>query len=258
MALRDLIRSVFVARFARIFAVSCGMAGLAGNFAAVTAVIQREGMFPQRGRAPGLVGVTVFATRAKESSVDGRFFMAGNTQRRCAAELIVLVAVLALQVVVFSIEGKYYLVVKAMQAVDPIMANQALCAVLLNVFIHKRCIVVAVTVLARLRVKRKLLPGMAGGAQQGRLVVIHGMHVERKFSETVVKCNVINFGRTPIKGRMTGCTVGAEHSCVTFGLFMAGGTVCFCISKGIRGVALFTYQGAVFTCQGKTGKGMVK
>ena len=182
-----------MARFARIFAVSRGMTGLAGDFTAVTAMIQRESMFPQRGWTPGLVGVAVFAARAKETGMDGRFFMAGNTQRRCTAELIVLVAVLALQVAVLSIERKYHLVVKTVQAVHPVMANQTVCAVLLNVFIHKSCIMVAVTVLARLRVKGKLLPGVAGRTQQRRLVVIYGMHVERKFSEAVVKGNVIIF-----------------------------------------------------------------
>ena len=164
MALRDLIRGVFVARLARIFAVGCRMAGLAGNFTAIAAVIQGKSMFPQGSRAPALVGVAIIAARAEEPGMDGRFLVASNTLRRCTAELIVLVTVRALQVGMLSVERKYHLVIKTMQAVHPVMANQAVCAVLLNVLIHKNDIVVAVAVLARLRVKRQLLSGVTGCA----------------------------------------------------------------------------------------------
>ena len=229
------------------------MAGLAGNFTAVAAVVQGKSMFPQGGRAPALVRVAIIAARAEEPGMDGRFLVASNTLRRCTAKLIVLVAVRALQVGMLSVKGKYHLVIKTMQAVHPIMANQAVCTVLLNVLIHKSGIVVAVAVLAGLGVKRQLLSGVTGGAQHGRLAVIHGMPVEGKLGETVVKSDVINFGRAPIKGGVAGRAVGTEHPRVTFWLFMAGCTVCFCRGEGICAVALLTFQCAVFTCQWKTG-----
>ena len=72
------------------------MAGLAGDFTSVAAVVQRDSVFAQGRRPPGLVGMTVFAARAKEPGMDCRFFMAGNAFCRCAAELIIFMAVCAL------------------------------------------------------------------------------------------------------------------------------------------------------------------
>jgi hypothetical protein len=187
MALRDLLGSVFVARCARIFTVGCRVAGLAGNFAAVTAVVQGESVFPQGGRAPTLVGVAVIAVRAKEPGMKGRFLVAGNTTRGCAPELIVLVAVCALQIVMLSFEGEYHLVVKPVQAVYPVMANQAVCTVLLDVFIHKSRIVAAVAVLAGLWVKCQLLSHVAVCTQERSLGVIRGMPVKGESGETMVK-----------------------------------------------------------------------
>jgi hypothetical protein len=84
------------------------------------------------------------------------------------------------------------------------------------------------------------------------------MPVEGKPGEAVVKSDVINFGRTPIKGSVAGRAVGAEHPRVTVWLFMAGCAVCFCRGERIGAVALFTFQRAMFTHQWKTGKRMVK
>jgi hypothetical protein len=258
MALCDFIGRVIVASIARIFAVGRGMAGLTGNFAAVASVVQREGMFPQGGGAPGLVSMAVFAARAKEPGVDRGVLVAGNALRRGPAELVVFVAVRALQIGVLSVQGKYHHVVETVQAVHPVMANQAVCAILLDVLIHKGRVVCAVATLARLWIEGQLLPGVAGSAQHGRLVVIHGVHVERELGGTVVKGHVINFGRAPIKSGVAGRAVGAEHSRVALWFLMAGYTVGLCAGERIRAVAVFTFQRAVFARQREIGKRVVE
>ena len=155
----------------------------------------------------------------------------------------------------FSVQRKDHHVIEAVQAVDPIVANQTLRAVLLDVFIHKSFIVIAVAVQTRLWVKGQFLIGMAGCAQYGRLVVIHGMYVKGKFGEAVVESHVVNLGRTPIKSRVAGRAVGAEHPCVALRFAVAGNAVRFCAGESsIGAVAFFTLQGAMFASQREAGE----
>jgi hypothetical protein len=85
--------------------------------------------------------MAVITTLAKKSGMDSRLFMAGSAARRGTAVLVVLVAGLTLQVGMLILQWKSDLVVKPVEAVDAIVACQAVRAVLLDVLLHENLVV---------------------------------------------------------------------------------------------------------------------
>ena len=71
----NFLRYMIVAAIAGVDLIGAGVAGGAGNFA-FTAVIDGEGMFPQRCWRPGIGSVAVFTACAKETGVNCWFLVA--------------------------------------------------------------------------------------------------------------------------------------------------------------------------------------
>ena len=138
------IGGMFVAGVAAVRGIGCGVACFTVDFA-LAAMIEREGMAFKQGRAPALDGMAVIAALTKEPGMNGRFFVALGAARRSAAVLFVLVAGFALQIGMLVFQWKSNLMVKTVQAVDAVVASQAVVTVLLDMFLHKRLVVGGVT-----------------------------------------------------------------------------------------------------------------
>jgi len=145
---------VFVAGVAAVLGIRGRMAGLAAHLA-FAAVIQREGVSLERRGAPPARGVAVVAAGAEETGMQNGFFVAAVTMRGRAAELVVFVAIGALQTAVLTIQRKNDLVVKAVQPVYPIVAHQAVLTILLDMLGHKAAVVLVMAGDARGSRKRQ-------------------------------------------------------------------------------------------------------
>jgi hypothetical protein len=201
---------MFMARVTAIGRVSGRVAGLAGDFSVAT-VVQREGVSVQWSRKPTLYGMAVIAARSKETGVNGWFCMTGCTLQWGAAEMTIFMTVGALQAGVLARQRENHLVVKAMQAVDAIMAGQTAGAILLDVNLHEGLIMSTVAGHAGRRVKLHRLSGVASCTQHGGLVVIDRMQVKGETYGTVVKRFALVGSGLPGKSGVASGAVRAKH-----------------------------------------------
>lgn len=252
------IGGVFVAGIAAVGCVAGGVAGLAVHLT-LSAVVEREGMAFKEGGAPGLAGVAVIAALAKETGVNVGLLVAGGAARRRAAVLVILVAVGALNGGVLTGERKHLLVVEPVQPVGAVVADQAVLAVLLGVFLNKGRIFGRVAGQAGLRVEGHVAGiFVAGGAGHGLVLVIDRVARQGEARETVVKCFLLKLRRAPAKAGVAGSAVAAKQAGMRGGFLMAAGAGLIGLGILVIAVALLAGQRAVFAHQRKVRIGMVK
>ena len=128
---------VVVAGIAGIHLVYACMAGGAGHLT-LAPMVKREGVLVQGCRPPGVGGVTVFAARPKITGMDGGFLVAASTFCGRAAVHVIFMAAGAVDGGVLTGEGEDGLVGETFQAVDTVVAGQAVRPKLGQVIFHER------------------------------------------------------------------------------------------------------------------------
>ena len=148
--------------------------------------------------------------------------------------------------------------VEAVQAVDTVVANQALGAVLLDVFLHEGRVVIRMAGLAGLRVEADVLAEVAGRTRQGDLVVIQRVTGQGETGVAMIKSLALIGSGLPIESGVAGGAIHAEHSGVGSRLGVAGHAFRLQAGKLIVDMATLAFQGAVVAGKRKVGTGMVK
>ncbi len=167
-------------------------------------------------------------------------------------------AVGALQVGVLAVQREGHLVVEAMQTIDAIVANQALRAELLGMFLHKGRVVICMAGLTGLRIEAEVLAEVAGFTGQGRLVVIKRVTGQGEACVAMVKGLALISGGTPIESGVAGGAIHAEHPGMGGWLGMAGHAFGLQAGKRRAAMAALAFQGTVVAGKRKAGTSMVK
>ena len=259
MALRDLIDLVVMASVASISGICARVTGLAGHLACSHTMVKRETMCFEHGWLPGGSGVACIAFQAKRACMAGRFLVAGRASRRRAVELLVSMALSALERGVCTIENKESVMAEVVHPVDPIVAGGARRTVLGNVRLHKSGVMLGVaSCTGRLVVFLHIRRGVAGGTGNGLPTVIFGMQAQGKANRFMVESSPINACRRPGYAVMTVSTGHPKHPGMLGWLLVAGNAVRLGLIEYIILMAVSARDLTVFTRQGKIRLVMVE